>query len=139
MKELTTMSMRSGLCASQFSALRSATAAVTCFATLLTAAACATGSMADEVGPEEEACEHGANGPFLEVTATNTGADAPEVSEEHTAYRVGLPAPTDGTTERKGYVRFASGEEGDLMLFTGSDLAIAVYDSAGVAVSAEFI
>lgn len=117
---------------------RAARNILACLVALLSVAACTPASPSEEMSPEEEACEHGEAGPFIDVTATTTGSDAPDVSEEHTAHRVTLPSPAEGATEREGHVRFASSEEGEILVFMGDEVSLTVYDSAGSEVSAEF-
>ncbi|MGM0557112.1 MAG: hypothetical protein ACQEVA_12085 [Myxococcota bacterium] len=80
----------------------------------------------DEHGDEEEhaepvddACEHAQEGPFEDVTADDGTGTAPDVSTEHTAYRIGLNET--GDTTYGGSVSFMPEEAGEYHIFLGTD------------------
>jgi hypothetical protein len=87
-----------------------------------------------EEGPHDEACEHAEEGPFLDVIAAAEGETAPDVSTEHTAYRVETIAVGDS---RGGRVTFVSGEATDYNIYLSVHADIVVTDSAGAAVEIE--
>jgi hypothetical protein len=67
--------------------------------------------------PADDACEHAQDGPFEDVTAADAGGDAPDVSMEHTAYRIGLTET--GTDSFSGQVSFTPEEAGEYHVFLG--------------------
>jgi hypothetical protein len=69
-----------------------------------------------EPSPDEELCEHMAEGPAIAVTA---GADldgAPDVSDEHTRYDVAV--------DDEGVVAYASAEATELLVALGEDVDV---------------
>jgi hypothetical protein len=88
----------------------------------------------DEGTLAEEACEHTAEGPFLDVTATAVAEGAPSGTAEHTAVRVALATEGDGNV---GYVSYEADEDGDFVFFLSQDLPFAILDGAGAEVEIE--
>jgi hypothetical protein len=107
---------------------------------LCTAALTASGC-GDHAEPEEdpnaEACKHiqdAANA--VAVTTAATASDsAPEVKADHKRYDVALQTVDDRNYE--GYVRYASTEAGDALLFTDQVTHISMQTAAGDQLSAE--
>ncbi|MDQ3264204.1 MAG: hypothetical protein M3Y59_11165 [Myxococcota bacterium] len=83
--------------------------------------------------PEDEACEHLAEGPSTPVTAVTEG-DGPLIADDHRRYDVTL-VPTSGGNG--GRVRFAADEAGDFIFFTSVVVPITLTDAAGNAVEVE--
>ncbi|MCB9506031.1 MAG: hypothetical protein H6700_08730 [Myxococcales bacterium] len=97
--------------------------------------ACGDGepSEADEAEgtPLEEACEHHALGPFIEVTATPSGAlgGIPDVSAEHTSVQVTLPGAAGAPAS--GYVGFAVSVPGTYGFFLTENVPLSAAMSFG--------
>lgn len=89
---------------------------------------------AEEGTLAEEACEHTAEGPFLDVTATAMAEGAPSATAEHTAVRVALATEGDGNV---GYVSYEADEDGNFVFFLSQDLPFAILDGAGAEVEIE--
>jgi hypothetical protein len=85
--------------------------------------------------PADDACEHGQDGPFEDVTAVTDGTDAPDVSMEHTAYRIEL-SETD-TDTFGGQVSFAPEEAGEFHVFLGVEGAEVGISLDGTDIAAE--
>ncbi|AKU91486.1 hypothetical protein [Vulgatibacter incomptus] len=85
----------------------------------------------------EHACEHGQDGPFLEVNASLTRGDAAEaVSRAHTAFRIALPEDSDGT--HRGAVVYTATATGEVVFFLSADVPLSVHDGeAEVEIEAE--
>jgi hypothetical protein len=65
-----------------------------------------------DAGPDplnEEACEHMADGPFVDLDASADGTNLADMSDDHTAYRIATADIGDGN--RGGSVSFESSEE----------------------------
>lgn len=111
---------------------------LTCAALALALAACTPpeggGDAGEQASPEEEACEHLAEGPSSAVTAAADLDGAPDISEAHRRYDVTL-IPVDGGNG--GSVAYAAAEEGDYLIFLGADVSLSVFDSSGAEVTLE--
>ncbi|MBX3226964.1 MAG: hypothetical protein KF837_06610 [Labilithrix sp.] len=96
----------------------------------------------------EHACLHSFAGPFRNVTAST--ASPPDVSHEHTAYRVTLPAVSSPDTDADadaaapsaptyaGSVSFVPEEDGEYAIYTSSPAAeLSASDEHGKSVSFE--
>lgn len=83
---------------------------------------------------DAEACEHFADGPFNDVTASADTAAAPDVGAEHTAHRITL---VDDGGQSGGFVRFEAGEATDFVFFLDGDVPLAITDGSGAAVALE--
>lgn len=70
----------------------------------------------------EEACEHAADGPFEDITATDTADDAPSIAADHTAYVVALASGDN-------YVSFEADEETDFVFFLSVDATPDIADA----------
>ncbi|MEZ4266772.1 MAG: hypothetical protein R3F39_10370 [Myxococcota bacterium] len=93
------------------------------------------GSEAGEEGtPLEEACEHMAEGPFVNVQATLDAASAPPANLAHTAMKVQL-VESGGMYE--GYVSFPAAMAAETVFFLGAGVPFAVSDSQGAPLSVE--
>jgi len=83
--------------------------------------------------PEDEACEHLAEGPASAVTAVATG-EGPFIADDHRRYDVSLVPVAGGNG---GRVRFAADEAGDFLFFTSAEVTLAFTDAAGSPVEIE--
>lgn len=83
------------------------------------------------VNLNSEGCEHMEKGPFVDLQSATAPAAAPELKADHHAYRVTIPAGA------AGYVKFAAGAVGDLVLFLDADVSLGIEDDKGAAVSIE--
>ena len=81
------------------------------------------GDQGDDI--DVEGCEHLAEGPYEDVLAAADAADAPAVSNDHTAYTITLP---DGAP---GYVSFAAAEATDYVFFFDQDVDLALATAGG--------
>ncbi len=81
-----------------------------------------------------EACEHLNEGPASAVTATLALQDAPDVSEGHKRYDIGLVAENEQYT---GHVLYNSKEEADYVLFFNRDVTLEVKDAENIVVDIE--
>jgi hypothetical protein len=88
----------------------------------------------DPHDPDEEACEHLADGPATAVTASDTTALAPQVSNDHRRYDVTLIEVTGGNG---GFVSFNAAEAADYVVFFDANVPLAVTDSSGGEVEIE--
>lgn len=79
-------------------------------------------------GLAAEACEHSADGPFQDVTATADASGAPSVTFEHTAVRIAL---TDFGGSKGGIVEYNASAAGDLAFFLSADIPVAFQDADG--------
>lgn len=89
-------------------------------------------------GPDplnEEACEHTADGPFNDVTASADGAAAPDISAEHTGHRISTVDV--GDDNRGGAVAFESTEETDHTFWLSAHMDLAFTDGSGNEVAIE--
>jgi hypothetical protein len=94
----------------------------------LAAAACG----ADEPSIDAEACEHFAEGPYTNVTASAArDATTPSVRGDHMAYTTTLPAGA------VGYVAFAAAEAADYVVLLDKPVPFQVLDAAGAMVTLE--
>lgn len=80
--------------------------------------------------PDEEACEHLANGPEVAVTATADAAGAPSVEDNHTRYDVAL-------TATGGNVSFAADEAGEFYIFVNKEVTLTVLKADGTQLNPE--
>lgn len=87
-----------------------------------------------EETPQEEACEHMAEGPAISVTGATTGEDALDATAEHT--RVDL-ALVDDAGSNVGIVSYQADEAGEYIVFTNNDVTLAVLDANGESVAIE--
>ena len=83
----------------------------------------------EEHGAEEEACEHLAEGPFAEVTATDASdSDPPSIAVEHTRVNVALTAIEGGNG---GFVTFPATEAAEFIFFLSDDVPVEIFDPMG--------
>ncbi len=87
-----------------------------------------------EESPEEEACEHLADGPFEAVTAAALPGDGADISFEHTRVDVALLADGD---EFYGWVSFAADEDAEFTFFLTDDVPFAIQDLNAALVAVE--
>ena len=80
-------------------------------------------------GAVEEACEHMADGPFEDVSATATAGDAPSATHEHTAVNISLVADASSPADNIGYVTFAADEATEFAFYLSTDIPFAVFDA----------
>ena len=76
----------------------------------------------------DEAREHAASGPYLDVTAAADATDAPSAKQPHHLVRVAL-VPVEGGNG--GTVAYAAEEAGDFAIFTTADVPLSVTSAAG--------
>ncbi len=81
-----------------------------------------------------EACEHFGEGPFVDHTATDEVASAPDVSVEHTSHTIAL---IDFAGSKGGYVAFQAAEAGEYAFFFDADVPLSIQSSAGADVALE--
>jgi hypothetical protein len=75
----------------------------------------------------EEACFHGENGPYQEISAAALGSPTiPNVNLPHTAYNITLPANT--TFGYAGSVTYRPAEDGEYAFFLSRHRAFKIYD-----------
>lgn len=90
----------------------------------------------DELGVDQEGCEHLAEGPATPVTASAIAdSSAPAVADDHMRYDITLV--DDGGGQNVGSVSFAAAEAGDYVLFLGQDVPVAVADSTNQPIDIE--
>lgn len=77
-----------------------------------------------------EACEHGADGPFEDVTAGADAAGAPSIAFEHTGVRIAL-------SEAARVVKFEAAEATDYVFFFSKDVPVVFTDAAGTTLPIE--
>jgi hypothetical protein len=82
----------------------------------------------------DEACEHTAEGPYRDVTATADAVDGPVASFEHTGVRIALVDVTGG---KGGFVTFESAEAADFTFFLSAHVPLTVQDATGAPVVIE--
>jgi hypothetical protein len=87
-----------------------------------------------EESPEEEACEHMAEGPAQAVTASAVVAEAPDGTAEHTRIDVAL-VDVSGTVG--GFVNYEAAEDGEYVFFLNDDSAFTLRDAVGVPLASE--
>lgn len=81
-----------------------------------------------EEGPASDACEHAAEGPFVDAIAGIGNEDPPDISAEHTAFVVTTADLLDEEGNRGGFVSYASEAAGDYYLFLSDHMDITVWD-----------
>lgn len=79
-----------------------------------------------------EACEHMELGPDVDVTGAGSGAEAPDVSTEHTRFDIRLGDLGDGTFG--GTVAFAAPEAGLYYLMLSADVPVEVTGADGAVI-----
>jgi len=89
----------------------------------------------EDHGPEEELCEHMANGPEQAVTAGADAASAVDISDEHTRYDITLG--DDGNGGYAGFVAFAADEDGEFFVALSDTVDATFTTSAGDAITIE--
>ena len=77
-----------------------------------------------------EACEHGADGPFEDVTAGADPTGAPSIAFEHTGVRITL-------SEAARVVKFEAAEATDYTFFFSKNVPVVFTDSAGATLPIE--
>lgn len=82
----------------------------------------------------EEACEHSADGPFENVTATPAADGAPSITFEHSRVDVALDASGDAPG---GYVTFESGEVAEYWFLLSENVPLEVAAADGTILMAE--
>lgn len=92
------------------------------------------GGAHEEEDLDAEACEHLGDGPFVDHTATDDVATAPDVSAEHTAHVITL---IDFAGQSGGYVSFQAAEAGEYVFFTDQAVPLSIQSSAGSDVAIE--
>jgi hypothetical protein len=99
-------------------------------------AACDSGGSSEEEEgtPLEEACEHMAEGPFVDIQATLDAASAPPANLAHTSMKI-LLVETGGMYE--GYVAFPSSVAAETLFFLSKAVPIGVTDAQQAAVAIE--
>lgn len=83
----------------------------------------------EEFNPEEEGCEHMADGPFADAAAGES------IAVEHTRVNVALTATA--TMEFKATVNFEAEETTEYLFFLSDDVSFTVTDANGTAVPLE--
>lgn len=82
----------------------------------------------------DEACEHTAEGPFQDVTATAEASGAPSVTFAHTGVRIALVDVAGG---KGGVVEYNAGAAGDHAFFLSADVPVAFQTADGAALTVE--
>lgn len=77
-----------------------------------------------------EACEHGTEGPFEDVTAGADPTGAPSIAFEHTGVRITL-------SEAARVVKFEAAEATDYVFFFSKNVPVVFTDSAGATLPIE--
>ncbi|EYF01669.1 hypothetical protein [Chondromyces apiculatus] len=94
-----------------------------------------TSSSTDDHAVDDHVCEHLEEGPFEDITATETATGAPELAETHVAYKITLP--DNGVGGFQGVVTYRVAQAADLAFIATADIAVTVQDGAGDLLSAE--
>ena len=85
--------------------------------------------------PEQEACEHLAEGPSQSIEAASLATDTlANAALEHTRVDVTL---TDYEGAKGGFVNFEADAEGDFLFFMNADIPLSILDGAGNEVAIE--
>ena len=95
-----------------------------------------TGSSAAIPEADIEACEHLNDGPAVAVMASLDAGNAPQVSEAHKRYDIGL---VGDNAPYSGKVLYNSKEEADYVFFFTQDVALEVRDAENAPVEIEAI
>lgn len=86
----------------------------------------------DAIGEEvtSHSCVHGTEGPYETVVLARDGAEAPDTSRLHVAYRLTVPAASG-----EGYVSYTPARDGDHVLYTTRAQVVRVEDEHGAVLS----
>jgi hypothetical protein len=79
--------------------------------------------------PAVDGCEHLEGGPFVDVAATADPSDAPDVSTEHSAFRVALAG--DASAGFSGWVSYGASAAGELIVYVNADVTMRMEDASG--------
>lgn len=87
----------------------------------------------DAIGEEvtSHSCVHGTEGPYETVVLARDGAEAPDTSRLHVAYRLTVPAASG-----EGYVSHTPTRDGDHVLFTSRARVVRIEDDQGAILAA---
>jgi len=91
---------------------------------------------------DEHACTHFESGPFSDVNATADTTNPPDVSAEHTAFRIHLLTTGAGgaggagggpgdSGSNGGYVKYPASEETEYVFFLNKDVEVQFENSSG--------